>query len=211
MLRIVCAGATLIVAATTLGCSSSRAGQAEPGSASSSGASSTTSAGDRLPYAGAPRVDNPLDVDKFKQDPCAVLTAQQLRSLDVRAQGKFGSSALGPTCTWQDDYGPSGAGFDANFLVGGTGLSGIYNNRGKKLLFFQEIPPVQGYPAVIAGPDDARSKGICELSVGLNDRQILDVSVTMRGEPDPAPNFRKPCAVAQKLAEEMVKTIKGGV
>jgi hypothetical protein len=106
-----------------------------------------------LPYAGAPKVDDPLDTGRFEQDPCQALTSNQAGDLEVEWPGESREAPLGKACTWRGQN-------DRQALVEVAaqdkypyGLSAVYQGEADgKWEFFTELDPVEGYPAVSYGP-----------------------------------------------------------
>ncbi|GDY30652.1 hypothetical protein GTS_22850 [Gandjariella thermophila] len=93
-----------------------------------------------------------------------------------------------------------------SFLTGNKrGLSNLYLKR-KEAALFQEIPPINGYPAVIFDEyADQRSRGACSVAVGMSDTLILAVPV------QGTPQTKDPCGIAQQAAGLIIENIKGGV
>lgn len=162
--------------------------------------------GDELPFAGAPAVDDPLDTTRYQQDPCLGLTTAQTEELNVNSPGEPRDAALGNACTW-------GGKEDRRALVELAfldeypfGLSAAYQaNEEGKYDFFEELPPIEGYPAVaLAGTDD-RQNGGCGVDVGVSDEiafnLVIRLSTANVGELDP-------CETAAMVAEMALRTMK---
>ena len=85
------------------------------------------------------------------------------------------------------------------------GLDGIYSQKGN-FPVFQPLPDVGGYPAVIALSADGRSQGVCQVSVGVSNAQLIEVGVAMgTGAPDES----NPCPRNETVAADVVATLKG--
>jgi len=69
-------------------------------------------------------------------------------------------------------------------------------------------PDIGGYPAVFGGPYDDRNKGGCQVAVGINDDEIITVSVNFRK--GLSPYYSDPCPAAVKAAEAAMATLKCG-
>src|SRR5689334_11056361 len=87
------------------GCTTVSQGSPRPegsnGSDSTPSGTSAPGGDDELPFAGAPKVDDPLDTDRFQQDPCRTLTGEQTQDLNLPATGKvMEDTALGVACEW---------------------------------------------------------------------------------------------------------------
>jgi hypothetical protein len=81
----------VLAAIVVAGCTTPSEGEPVPATtvettnSSDSGPTSTSSERE-LPFAGAPKVDDPLDTNRFQQDPCLALTADQAQSLTLPAK-----------------------------------------------------------------------------------------------------------------------------
>lgn len=95
-----------------------------------------------------------------------------------------------------------------NFLVDDPrGLSPEYDaNRKGKWEFFEELPDIEGYPAITRGTD-LREDGSCTAVVGVADdlafELIVQLSLTNIGK-------RDPCEVAAEVAGLALQTMKAG-
>nr|BFF02689.1 DUF3558 domain-containing protein [Streptoalloteichus tenebrarius] len=157
----------------------------------------------------APRVSRPLSTEKFQQDPCGVLSPAQLRALNISKPGEPSSAAHGPSCVWRDSDGTSKMSLFGTFIVKGDGLPGLYARRGAFKVF--EPLEIDGRPAVIANhSDDFRSKGKCDISVGLTDQLVYEVQLAFNTGVEKPADFNNPCGRAQTVAAEMIKTMKAG-
>lgn len=174
----------------------------------SSGAGSPTSAGpatttDPGNLNGAPRVANPLDTTKMQHDPCGSVTEAQLARLGIGTSGKP-ANVGGPTCDWGSDTDPNASGATISYLTSAAGLSAVYGQKGTYALF-QPLPPIDGYPAVIAAQTDERSTGNCDVTVGVSDKLAMDVAVTVNS----GPSRTDPCTPAEQLAADAIANIRG--
>ncbi|WP_132876612.1 DUF3558 domain-containing protein [Tamaricihabitans halophyticus] len=196
----------LAVASLTLvGCSTEEPGTAEPASPQSNGSSPSPSSNDDggLPGHGAPAVEEPLDVSKFEQDPCAALTPNQLNDLNLPEQGEVDKdSTAGPTCSWANVE-TSGLASIILVTAGGRGLTGVYdaNSRGRYNVF-EPVGDIEGHPAVIyATRAVSRS---CTVSVGLRDDLSMDVGVRTSSSNQSG----DACETVQGIAGYMLQTMK---
>lgn len=190
-------GTTLIAGAALAACAPNPGGSAGP---TSGGTSATQS----LP-AGTPNVANPIDVAKFRTAPCTVLTAAQLQQLNVGASGKADSDANSPGCTWSDLQGPSKMAPGVTFGPAGHGLADVFSQKAT-YQYFQQLPDIAGYPAVIALSADSRSQGNCDITIGVSNQQFIDVGVTVDTS---ASDATAPCGRNQTVAADMIATLKG--
>lgn len=160
-----------------------------------------------LPFAGAPKVENPLDTTDFQQDPCRALTAAQSRELNVGSSGTPDEGALGNGCKWENTE-TRGKTIIAFLDDDPRGLSAEYDaNEKRKWAYFEELPPIEGHPAVARDLQDDRDKGYCSIVVGVSDEvafsTFLQLSLANRGNKDP-------CDVAAQVAGMALRTMKQG-
>jgi Protein of unknown function (DUF3558) len=196
-----------LLATTTLAGCTTTGGNPTP--ATNTTAASTSAAGDTTPN-GAPKVTTPLDFTEAAAAPCTLLDAAQLQALGMTGvAGEDNSSPLGPACIWSGTSGASGQSVGFSFVTGDGGLDYLYQMRNSYDLF-EPQPPIQGQPALLNEPLDARKDGECSVVVGLTDKQILTTTVLMRTGANPAPKFNDPCGVATQAAGLALTTIKGG-
>jgi hypothetical protein len=112
----------------------------------------------------------------------------------------------GPACSWDP---ADGSGASVNVIFSKTtddlGLTGVYRARGTNYKLFQPLAAIEGYPAVIYGTSDFRSRGVCSLAVGTSDRSTVDLTVTQSranvGKKDP-------CEAAQTVASKVLVSLK---
>src|SRR5690242_13801660 len=71
---------------------------------SSSAPRTSSNGGETLPFAGAPKVDDPLDTSRYEKDPCRSLTEDQAQSLNLPPTGNINNKvALGIGCEWKNE------------------------------------------------------------------------------------------------------------
>lgn len=198
-------------AALLMACSDKEPGVVDPGGA---GVTPTTSqpngSAPGLPHSGAPKVTNPIaDTSSFEADPCSVITPEQLKSIGLRAPDpKPEDASDGPGCLFEFDR-DTASEFRTGLSTAGEreGISTLYARKANgTAVLFEEQPPVDGFPAVIAMPEDSRSDGECMFSVGMRDDLLL--SVDLFADPE-LEQGKDPCGWAQKVAELAVQTMKG--
>jgi uncharacterized protein DUF3558 len=200
----------MFVVAAVAGCTSTSDGEPVPATSVESPASGPLSSSpgtdQELPFAGAPKVDDPLDTNRFQKDPCQTLTAGQVRSLAMAPAGKLRKDApLGRSCTWTNP--DTGAEVEVHFLdEDPRGLSAQYQTK-DQYAYFDELPPIEGHPAIAADVADDRSNGLCTVSVGVSDETTFIVPVRLSSE---NVGHKDPCQVATLVAGMALKTMKGG-
>ena len=161
---------------------------------------------------GAPIVTNPLNVDRFARDPCSVLSAQQLRqltqSIKMAPTGKARPNTAGRTCDYTSMTDFTLQHGSINFITSGSGLTGLYAKR-TDFKLFEELPRIEGYPAVIVDLIDARKQGECSISVGVNDRVIANFDLAISDFEDTLQSDEEPCKATLELARAGIRSMKG--
>lgn len=200
-------GSAIGVLVVIAGCSSGGTGYT--GSATNSVPSVSSAAAEvALPHSGAPKVGKPLSVSAFEQDPCAVMSATQLRSIRVSVSdvNPDAENATGPNCNWV--MGPGFGSFGGAILTSNDeGLSSLYaKNAAGELGFFEKIADVGGYPGVAYDIVDDRDSGACNVEIGVSDELTYYIGVNAGRK---SPFKSKPCDLAEKLAALAVETMKG--
>ncbi|MCP2259432.1 Protein of unknown function (DUF3558) [Streptoalloteichus tenebrarius] len=176
------------------------------GDAQLTGGSSTTSGTEtsaREVPSGVPRVAKPLDVTKYTQNPCSVLTSTQLRAFNVQSAGEPGKNT-DPYCRWSDSSGPSNMSFTVTIATSRDGLAAVYRNRENFTTVFEQFD-AEGYPGVLLGGKEV-SLGMCDSEVGVSDKLSFSVTVRLSQR---SPDSANPCRQVKALATEIVKTMKG--
>ncbi|WP_034275091.1 DUF3558 domain-containing protein [Haloechinothrix halophila] len=191
------------VAATALllaGCSNGEAG--EP--TSNGETQPTVDVGPRTttPQVSAPQVTDPIEnLDKYNEDPCAMLTTQQAKKIGYAADiRRPPDQDNGPECEWR---GKDSSNFTIVLLnKQPLGITGVYQNK-SDLGYFEPVD-INGYPGVFGGAIDNRDNGACALSVGVTDEQVINVGGRFHlGSPD----RDRPCEVMKQAAEMALKTM----
>lgn len=178
------------------------------GSLSSAPAVATSSDGQGLPYAGAPKVTTPFPESLFSGDPCAdSLTAQQINTaVGAPVETKRADeSRIGPGCDW------------ANTVTGGHvimryatklpgGLSAIYKNVQPTALKWKPFA-LQGFPAVAyVGPSGGTPDRFCQLSIGATDSTTIEISIFLS---DASRGQKDPCEAANTVVELIMTSLRG--
>ncbi|MGH3517000.1 MAG: DUF3558 domain-containing protein [Haloechinothrix sp.] len=199
--------AVLASAALLAGCSD----EPTQGSPSPTGAQPPQQPDSALPHSGAPKVEDPIDTSGFEAEPCGVITEGQLNSVGARTRKIEPDleGATGPSCRWSLEPIDNGSFSGAFMTANREGLSNLYSKyQSGELGFFEEMDSVRGYPAVAADLGDRRSKGYCNLEVGVRDDLTFHVGVSASF--DESPNHDDPCGAARELAALAIQTMKGG-
>jgi hypothetical protein len=155
-------------------------------------------------------VAQPLDPSKFEVDACGLAPQEVMSGLGFPDAGtaEAKSDALtGPNCSWISAS--SGRRVSVTLQTGNTesgigGLNGIYTGHDSgQMPFVAPAPDVSGYQAVYADRQDRRSRGACNLHVGIKDDLVF--SVGDQGYD----GAQDSCAAAAQVAGAVVKTLKG--
>ena len=168
---------------------------------------SDTDTEEDLPTDGAPAVSDPLDTATFQQDPCQSLTAAQSQELNVGTTGKRYDDTLGNGCQWMNTQtlGETIIGF---LDKDPRGLSAVYKaDKAGEWAYFEELPAIDGYPAVARSQTDDRGDGYCSVVIGASDEVAFDVYLHLSrnnvGKKDP-------CEVAAQVGGMALQTMQHG-
>lgn len=205
--------ATIAVAVIlAAGCSDKQSGTATP--ATTGGGGTGTSTGRTTPptasTGGAPEVKDPLDAAKYLAQPCAVLSATALKSINVSKPGipntdSSVASYAGPQCIWNTDDQPVGQTYGVGFLTGNkNGLSDTYRGGKKAFPGYFEPTEVGAYPAVFNDLTDTRNNGSCNVTVGIS--SSLAFRVGLEGSKDTG---SKSCDLVKQVAATVIQQLKG--
>ncbi|MFC4854757.1 DUF3558 domain-containing protein [Actinophytocola glycyrrhizae] len=191
------------------GCTTMSPGEAIPATTVDTSTSDlpppTSGDGEDLPFAGAPKVEDPLDTTRFQQDPCRTLTADQTRELNLPPTGEPEKGRpLGNACVWFNPE--TWAEAEVHFAdQDPRGLSALYNVK-DRYAYFDELPPIDGYPAIAVGALDDRDIGHCTVVVGVSDEVTFDVPVKLS---EANVGKKDPCEAAAGVAAMALATMKG--
>ncbi|WP_051792031.1 DUF3558 domain-containing protein [Amycolatopsis jejuensis] len=192
--------AVLASAMLVAACSSTTAGSPTPAPATSSLPGNETP-----PYAGAPKVAHPLPDSALSGSPCEALSPQQVTAdAGPGITGKQEDGALGPRCSWTNH---SGGSLLVIFFTTRQkeGLSIIYKQVKPQMKRFDELPPIQGFPAVSYDDHPGPVNPSCTVAIGLSDTLEFEVGLELgtsnRGQTDA-------CQIAATVADHAVTTLR---
>jgi Protein of unknown function (DUF3558) len=196
------AGLAVLLAAVT-GCSSPSVGGEPSADAGSGGSAAPSSAGGA---AAVPLVPHALDPAKYIADPCSVLTSDQLAKFGMSGSGDADTTSslakyAGPRCAWMNRE--SHTGIVVAFTAGNrNGLADLYRGDSQGQFGYFEPITVDGYPGVLADLTDTRKTGTCNANVAVNEK-LTFLAKKFNGDGP------RSCADAQRLAAEVLRTLKG--
>ncbi|MGH3432478.1 MAG: DUF3558 domain-containing protein [Thermocrispum sp.] len=205
-------GVALAAGLALAGCSDEESGQptAAGGPVTApTGAGEPTADGPDNPGGGntgadAPKVPDPIPaavIEKFRKDPCALLTSGQMSGFGYTKAEPKESETTGPGCDWSGDDGGSSMSLPPERILG---MSGPYSQK-HTYKYFEPIS-VGGYPALFADTYDDRNKGGCGLPVALTDDQLMTTAAQFRPT---SPYYQSGACDQLKLAAEAaMETIK---
>ena len=199
---------SVLVLVVVAGCTTTSEGEPLPVTTektTSTGDMPSTSSGQQLPFAGAPKVHAPLDTGRFQQDPCRALTTEQVQSLDFPPVGEARDAPFGKACTWSNR--DTGGRATVHFLDRDPrGLSAEYQaHEDGKVAFFDELPLIEGYPAIVSNLEDDRSIGRCTVVVGVSDQVRFEVPIWLS---QVNIGTKDPCEIAVMVAGLALQTMK---
>ncbi|MFD2466766.1 DUF3558 domain-containing protein [Amycolatopsis silviterrae] len=151
-----------------------------------------------------PKVSNPLDATKYEQNPCALLSQAQATELINAVRNRQAAGAVAPICSWYD---ADGNRIGLGLLPRQGGLASAYQHQDSQSGYFEAIPGINGYPAVLSGTTDSRKIGGCQAIVGIADDEAFTSSILLQ---PPSPLYQDPCSLAVKTAAAAITTIKDG-
>ncbi len=139
-------------------------------------------------------IRNPRDLAAVADDPCALLTAQQLESISPGLQGTPGTTSFAaPECVWRNNEVSLSVAADINT---GEGIDVLYKQP--------DVEPIEvaGYPAGQygdVGPD------VCAVSVGVapDVELIMDFSNSASDKPEQ----QRTCEYANTLAAMVIENL----
>ncbi|SEP49596.1 DUF3558 domain-containing protein [Amycolatopsis saalfeldensis] len=196
------AAAAILLAA---GCTDQKAG-GTPSPAPQPSASPSVPATQKPPFAGAPKVTNPLPSSVLSGSPCEALTPQQVQvNIGVSVAGKPDNlPGIGPQCTWTNKQ--TSAQMGVSFTTEpGDGLSGDYANTRPKMPVWKELPPIQGLPAVVYSDNSKPNPDFCAVAIGITDALSVDVTVALSLQKSGKVDA---CTVVPLTANDVVTTLK---
>ncbi|MER7115192.1 DUF3558 domain-containing protein [Saccharomonospora azurea] len=153
-----------------------------------------------------PKVDRPLVITSFLDEPCTSLTDDQVTEYlgeDTEEDDKTNLSA-GPSCAWY-----SGMRSNAHISVtyprlGDDGLAAIYLNK-EHAAYFLGMAPASGYPAIASSTIDKRDEGECLVTVGTSDSEYVHINMYLG---DGSVGRVDPCDAAHEVATAVIDNIK---
>lgn len=186
-------------------CASTTDGEAQLGE---SGNNSSSPSADRQ------RVSEPLDISAYLSDPCGLVSVEKLGELGfspgdgeahLPEDDEF-AAQTGPACGWVGQ----GNGSISVIITSKNTERGVGGLEGLRALYEQgryrlwEETFVADYPAAYLGVSDARSRGDCNIAVGIADDMAFSVTASsFRDNPAMA------CQVADEVAVDVIENLKG--
>lgn len=157
----------------------------------------------------APPINDSLDVGDAFEDPCEVLTRDQLRPFGITSEGERNSTE----CWWG-----VGTGVGTTIHVGPdptahySSLADLYQDRLERPRYAYFVPTeVDGYPAVFHDLRvDFRPDGGCQITVGVADDQYFDVDYSAVGPEATEEQRADPCGSARRIAELVLSSLQNG-
>lgn len=195
-----------LLAVASLGlaaCSSTDQGRATPQAGGTETSTTVvTTSGEAPPITGPE-----LDLRRYVDKPCELLTSEQETQLNVEA-GALGETAGGPLCDWKPVDRDDGTRYMVTILTEAEGgLEGVYRRKAN-FGFFEPAGEIGGYPAVHINLGAKNDDGTCTTDVGVMKDLVFEASVFVRDRN--SSDYKNPCAVSDKLAELVVQNLKAG-
>ncbi|HEU5472185.1 MAG TPA: DUF3558 domain-containing protein [Actinophytocola sp.] len=193
------------------GCTAKQEGTATPtpGTGGDTSTRTTGSTGSPSGTNNSPKIDAPLDATRFLSQPCAVLSPTQLQAFNISNPGTPHTDdptarSTGPYCNWSSDD-PVPRGISVGFLV--SNKNGLADTiRGGRAAFpgYFEPAEVDGYPAVFNDLVDGRSRGICNITVGISNTLAFRAAESWDRK-----RGTQSCEGAKQIAAAVITSLKG--
>lgn len=155
----------------------------------------------------APKVVNPITGwEKFKADPCSMLTNAQASELGFahKIVQPADQQAEGPLCQWTS----AERGSRISLALASNlprGLADLY--RAPDQFAYFEPAEINGHPGVFAGKVDSRDRGHCVLRIGVTDEQVLHLD---SGQNLETTYYDRSCEIIQQAAAAALSTMAKG-
>ncbi|MEV6872743.1 DUF3558 domain-containing protein [Amycolatopsis sp. NPDC051128] len=190
-------------------CTTEKPGTASPSDSRVPSQTQPSGTADAVPGAEVPKVNSPIDITHFLQEPCDSLTAAQIEALlgaGVTPKTDLAAPA-GPSCSVHPPSVTDASVVVIFSTVDKRGLTSIYQAQGTKYPFFMPMDAIDSYPVVAYGiADDRKTHGSCQIAIGTSDQQTVDIAVTQSkqnvGKPDP-------CDAAHGVAISVLGNLRG--
>jgi hypothetical protein len=159
----------------------------------------------------APPVQNPLPAKAIDGSPCdSALSGTQLSDLIGKTDpAKPGDTPLGSSCSWENAS-ANGAGISVYYQTkSDQGLNLAYKNVKPTATHWEELQPIQGYPAVgyrAAGDTDTTGTDHCNVVVGISATLSYSVAITM--STTAIAKKIDACAAGRDVADRVLTNIK---
>lgn len=178
------------------GCNSKEPGNPTPTPGTGGNTPTSAPGGDEAPPVTGPE----LSLDKFKSDPCTLLSPEQIARLGDQETGEKRDRQGQPQCIW-DPKGTGGATF--TYTISKSTLNDYY--KGKSNYPVWTPTEVSGYPA--ASFDGTTGKnGNCSTVIALGKTTALMVQVNVQGAS--TPNYTTPCVESERAAALAIEGLK---
>lgn len=142
-----------------------------------------------------------LDLSKFADDPCRLLSTDELNTQDDFKDPELNETPTGPSCIWD----PKDSKRPAYVVTLSTKKSlDSLKEKAKSLRTFRETT-VAGLPAFISASTDG--KGTCDTTFRASSEEAVEVRITsyFTGNPE----YKIACDISEKIAGLVVEKLKG--
>ncbi|AOS62393.1 DUF3558 domain-containing protein [Actinoalloteichus hymeniacidonis] len=201
--------ATALAALALAGCSNETGGEATPSGPTTDAPGETSAATDtETSGAEGDRAVEDLDIGGGAEDPCSLLTTDQVTGYGFAEAGEVRESGVStPECKWSNREGTSLTDVYVHHDNTPGGLTGLIS-REANFPFFESGVEVVGRPAVHTDIT-AAPEGQCSTYVDLTADSTLSIYVYI--SEDDAAAYSDPCAKADEVAAQVIENIQGGI
>lgn len=161
----------------------------------------TTAATDT--WSSAPTGGGALDISEYVNAPCDVLKADQVSALGKFQEPEAGSSASGPSCTYEGSDVLKDSTYEIIFVNDGSTYQEIVDNSKSDPIFSQA--DVSGVPIMSSDATDGLRS--CTTAIRTSDKDAVMVQISTAGQDDP--NYGKACKATERVAETVIANLKG--
>jgi len=142
-----------------------------------------------------------LDLSKFADDPCRLLSTAELNTQDDFKEPKLNETPTGPSCIWD----PKDSKRPAYVVTLSTKESlESLKEKAKSGRTFRETT-VAGLPAFVSNTGDG--KGTCDTTFRASSEEAVEVRITSHFTGNP--EYKIACDISEKVAGLVVAKLKG--
>ncbi|MBP2334074.1 hypothetical protein JOF41_000252 [Saccharothrix coeruleofusca] len=144
-----------------------------------------------------------LDISKYFDVPCDVLKADQVSALGKFRELETGTSASGPSCTYEGSDVLKDSTYEIIFVNDGSTYEEIVDNSKSDPTFSQS--DVSGVPIMSSDAIDGLRS--CTTAIRTSGKDAIMIQISTAGQDDP--NYGKACEATERMAGTVIANLKG--